>query len=82
MDLCPKLHCSIITQPVIAPVWADLDFRGMGRIYYRATQDPATLELVTSMITDVNPGLMGYEPTLAVIVTWFDATHISKTVCS
>ncbi len=65
-----SLPCS--TAPVIAPLWADLDFRFRGRIYYRKTQDSGILEQVVDMIADMNPGLSGYQPTLAVIVTWFE----------
>lgn len=60
-------------EPVIAPQWTDLDFRTSGFIYYRISQEPYILDQVTDMITDVNPGLSDYQPTLVVIVTWFQA---------
>ncbi len=62
-----------ITVPAIAPYWADLDFRFRGRIYYRSTQDAGILEQVAEMIANVNPGLNDYQPTEALIVTWFEA---------
>ena len=69
-NLC---HFPCVITPVIAPVWADLDFRFEGLIYYRSSQDPDILDRVGGMITDVNPRLSDYTPTLAVVVTWFDA---------
>ena len=67
------LPCPSVPVPIIAPIWADLDFSDEGRIYYRSTQDPGLLDQVRQMIADVNPGMSDYEPTLAVIVTWFEA---------
>ena len=40
------------------------------RIYYRITSDQSTLDKVVSIITENNPNLSGYQPTLAVVVTW------------
>ena len=67
-------------MPLIAPVWIDLLFSDYGLLYYRVSQDPDTLERVKGMITEVNPMLSGYQPTLAVIVTWFDATPLFRQV--
>ena len=72
-DACPFLPCST-DVPVIAPIWIDLDFRRFGLLYYRVSQDSATLERVRDMIVQQNPAtLSAYQPTLAVIVTWFEA---------
>ena len=59
--------------PVIAPAWTDWTFEDSGTIYYGVAQDQVTLNQVVGMITDVNPELSDYQPTLAVIVTWFEA---------
>jgi hypothetical protein len=59
--------------PLIAPLWSDFDFSTSGFIYYRQANDSETLNRVQRMITDVNPGLSAYQPTLAVVVTWFEA---------
>ena len=40
------------------------------RMYYRNTSDLSTLDKVVSIITENNPNLSGYQPTLAVVVTW------------
>ena len=61
-------------QPVIAPQLIDFDFRTKGLIYYRISQEPHILDQATDMITNVNPGLNDYQPTLVVIVTWLQAT--------
>lgn len=63
--------------PVITPAWTDWTIEDTGSLFYRVTQEQATLDLVKEMITDVNPGLSDYQPTLAVIVTWFEARLLS-----
>ena len=63
---------------MIAPLWTDLDFSSRGLIYYRASQDPDILNQVVEMIVAVDPGLSEYQPTLAVVVTWFDATSLDE----
>lgn len=60
-------------MPIITPGWTEWDFRAIGSVYYRTTQDQAIIDQARGMITDVNPGLSDYQPTLAVIVTWFEA---------
>ena len=66
--------------PVIAPAWTDWTFLedSTGTIYYRVAQDQVTLDEVVEMITEVNPELSDYLPTLAVIVTWFEARLYSN----
>ena len=59
--------------PVIAPAWADWTFENNGTLYYGVAQDQVTLDQVVGMITAVNPELSDYMPTLALIVTWFEA---------
>ena len=58
----------------MAPLWTDLDFSSRGLIYYRISQDPDILSQVVGMIAAVDSGLSEYQPTQAVVVTWFDAT--------
>ena len=72
-DGCP-FPCADV--PIIAPLWIDFDFESAGLLYYRVTQDPSTLKQVADMIAQENPGLCDYQPRLAVIVTWFEATPI------
>ena len=71
-NACSFLPCADV--PVIAPIWIDLDFLNFGLLYYRVSQDSATLERVRDMIVQQNPAtLSAYQPTLAVIVTWSEA---------
>ena len=65
--------------PLIAPIWIDLDFENFGLLHYRVSQDPTTMERVKSLVTEVNPALSSYQPTLAVIVTWFEGTPVFRT---
>ena len=59
--------------PLIAPLWADFDFRERGRIYYRVTQDPQTLTKFSNIVSEENPNI-NYHPTLCVIMTWHSTT--------
>ena len=63
----------LFDDAVIAPAWTNWTFEDSGTIYYRVAQDQVTLDQVVGMITEVNPELSDYLPTLAVIVTWFEA---------
>lgn len=58
---------------MIAPFWVDFTFRTSGAVYSRATNDQATLDQVAGMIANLNPGFSDYQPTLAVVITWFEA---------
>ena len=69
--LCGALPCA--PEAIIAPIWTDLDFRGSGVMFYRTSQDPVILSEIAGSIADVNPILSSYQPTQAVIVTWFEA---------
>ena len=55
-------------EPVIAPLWIDLAHGGS--IYYRATNETDILSQASSLIANGNPAFVGFQPTLAVIVTW------------
>ena len=57
--------------PMIAALWAGFSFTTEGVVYSRVTDDPTMLTEVSEMITEANPDLSGYEPSTAVIVTWF-----------
>ena len=72
-NACP-FPCADV--PVIAPIWINLNFENNGLLYYRVSHDTATLNQVVDRIAQVNPGLHDYQPTLAVIVTWFEASPV------
>ena len=56
--------------PLIAPFWADFNFRDAGAIYYRETDDPAVLKLAEERT--------GFSPTMAVVVTWFQSQLLGQ----
>ena len=64
-------------EPLIAPLWADFDFRELGSIYYRVTQDPRILTKFSNIVSEKNPNI-NYHPTLCVIMTWDSATFHSN----
>ena len=57
--------------PLIAPLWADLNFRDSGAIFYRIVSDVSTLSEVATLIAEQNDIYRSFSPTMAVIVTWF-----------
>ncbi len=65
------------TAPIIAPLWADYDFRDSGAIYYRISQDMNILSYVASLLSTMNPGLVTFQPRLCIIVTWSSASLFS-----
>ena len=64
-------------EPLIAPLWADFDFREFGNIYYRVTLDQKTLTKFSKIVSEKNPNI-SYHPTLCVIMTWHSATLYSN----
>ncbi len=65
---------STIPHPIIAPLWADFNFREEGTVYYRVTNDSITLNSIAERIASQNSGYADYRPSEAVIVTWFQST--------
>ena len=62
-----------LPYPMIAPLWADFNFRDQGTIYYRVTNDSKTLSEIVERIARHNSNYAEYVPTEAVIVTWFQS---------
>ncbi len=60
--------------PLIAPLWSDFNFRETGTLYYRVTNDSTILNRISQEIEILNSDFTSYQPTQAVIVTWFQAT--------
>ena len=56
-------------EPVIAPLWMDFNTRKSGSIYYRVTNDTEVLYEIAEMVTESLKS--SYQPTFAVIVTWY-----------
>ena len=57
--------------PLIAPLWADFNFRDSGTIYYEVSSEPSLLETVAKEVQVNDSAYAGFTPTEAVIVTWF-----------
>ena len=66
--------------PMIAPLWADFNFREEGRIFYRVANDNSTLAAIVQRIASHNHNYKYYAPTEAVIVTWFQSRLFERTV--
>ena len=59
--------------PMIAPLWADFNFREDGTIYFRATNKSDILKDASERIARHDSNYTGYVPREAVIVTWFQS---------
>ncbi len=68
--------------PLIAPLWADFNFREAGSLYYRVTNDSTTLRRATQEISRENQDFSNYSPTLAIVVTWFEAVLLQDNTFS
>ena len=69
---------SFLNTPVIAPLWAEFDFRSSGSLYYRTSRDSVLLKMVADIIANENPELNGFHPTSCVVITWFQALIFSR----
>ena len=59
---------------MIAPLWADFNFRNGGTLYYRIEDKQTVLDRISEKLVAQNQDYKSYRPTLAVIVTWFEST--------
>ena len=59
--------------PLVAPLFADYDFREAGNVFYRVTQEEGILSKARELI-----GVDGYFPTSCVVVTWSEARLFSR----
>lgn len=59
--------------PLIAPLWTTFLPTLSGPVYHRTAQDSDTLGKVAQMIIDENSELEGYTPSIAVIISWYEA---------
>lgn len=76
MERIPRTSGSLF--PLIAPLWADLNFRQGGTLYYRVTEEREFLGSVAERIADKNAAYGRYRPKLAVVATWFQSTTIEE----
>ena len=61
---------SIISPPLIAPFWDDVDVTNGGTIYYRQDNNSSTAEQVQQDIHTEFPGVGSFYPTLVFVATW------------
>ena len=67
--------------PFIAPLWTDIIFREGGALYYRVTKERSLLDSVAGRIVQQNVLFDGYQPTLALVATWFQGSLSGVKVC-
>ena len=60
---------------MVAPFWADVDTRRGGDIYYRESNDPYLLELVSREVAAAFPQLWGVEIKWLFITTWLEVAY-------
>ena len=63
-----------MTLGMLAPLWADFNFRNGGTLYYRIEPDEYILQVITKKLAKQNPAYASFHPTVAVVVTWFEST--------
>ena len=63
---------------MIAPLWADVDTRGTGNVFYRQTTDPNLLARATNEIKSVFPTSSNITITNLLIVTWDAVGYYSQ----
>ena len=64
--------------PLVAPLWADFNFRDSGSILYRLATDNRTLTVVADIIGDLNGNYLDFTPTWAVVVTWLQSRLLRR----
>lgn len=60
---------------MVAPFWTDFDTNPGGAIYYRESNDPRLLQIVSREVTAAFPQLWGLNLHWLFIVTWFEGPY-------
>ena len=58
---------------MVAPLWADFNFRNGGTLYYRVETKDNILNSISEKLAQQNNAYNTYKPTLAVVITWFES---------
>lgn len=76
--LSEDLELSMASTPHIVPSWSISSTKpGSDLItYVGVSQEPLVLGRVKEMVTDQNPDLSNFEPSLAVIITWHNNVSV------
>lgn len=61
-------------QPLIAPLWTDLNVNSGGSVYFREASDSETLERARNLTQEHFPAV-DFEPAYTTIVTWSEVPH-------
>lgn len=62
---------SIITPPIIAPFWDDINTNIGGAIYYRQDTNPAIHEQLRQKVSAEYPEVTRFIPSLVFVATWY-----------
>lgn len=63
--------------PLIAPFWAGIDLGIFGEVFYRETNDSATLQQATDLIDSLFPNF-NFQPISLFIATWNRVADINN----
>lgn len=70
-NCCPPRNFPRFSSPLIAPYWHDFDPSRRGTIYHRQTRDPALLQRIHTLLSNVDArDLSSFFPTQLFIATW------------
>ena len=67
---CPPRDFPLVSAPLIAPYWHDIDIRFEGSVYYRQTADPSLLALSRHYLAGHGITPYNFIPINLLIVTW------------
>ncbi len=59
---------------IIAPLWNDWNLAESAKLYYRVSKNQSDLDFIANLIANATSE-SGYQPTLAIIVTWENVTE-------
>lgn len=59
-----------LEYPVVAPLYSNVDTRGIGAVYYRESREPDVLSQIALKVARLYPDLPPFRPLAAFIVTW------------
>ena len=69
---------SMANTALIAPFWADVGTREIGEVFYRQTNKPIYVAMVTDDIHGVFESAHGFAPSVLFIATWNSVSYSNK----
>ena len=84
-DCCPR-DFPLLSVPLIAPFWHNINILAGGNVYYRQTADPELITISCQLLQTFNITPPLYAPINLLIVTWervvpFSDGALSELVC-